>query len=203
MITASQVKEILPGNKNPDALAQAFNDVFPKYAIDTAKRTAGFLAQCGHESMDFTVLHENLNYGADRLHQVFPKYFPTGASAQAYNRQPEKIANKVYGGRLGNGPENSGDGWKFRGRGAIQLTGRENYQKFADSIGKSLDDAVAYCESLEGAVESACWFWQMRGLNAYCDNDDIVGMSKRVNGGTIGLEDRKTRYAKAKKVLGG
>jgi putative chitinase len=202
MITAAQVKLVAPGNKDPETLAQAFNAVLPKYAIDSTNRVAGFLAQCGHESLDFTVLHENVNYSADRLHQVFPKYFPTAASAQAYNRQPEKIANKVYGGRLGNGPEGSGDGWKFRGRGAIQLTGRDNYQKFADSIGKTLDDAVAYCETLEGAVESACWFWRTHDLNAYCDKDDIVGMSKRVNGGNVGLEDRKARYAKAKKALG-
>jgi putative chitinase len=201
MITAAQMKAIAPHYPDPDALVQALNAMLPRYEINTVNREAGFLAQCGHESSDFTVLHENLNYSADRLHAVFPRYFPTVASAQAYGHNREKIANKVYGGRLGNGPEASGDGFKFRGRGAIQLTGRENYQKFANSLGKSLDDTVDYCETLEGAIASACWFWDTHKVNHTCDADDILAMTHIINGGTNGLTDREARYERAKRAL--
>lgn len=201
MITKAYVSQLLKTNKDPERLAEVFDLVFPKYDITTGHRGAGFIAQCGHESSDFTVLKENLNYSAERLHQVFPNRFPTVQSAQPYDHNPEKIANKTYGGRLGNGPESSGDGYKYRGRGAIQLTGHDNYQAFATAIGKSIDEAVAYCETLEGAIESACWFWKKHGLNATCDKDDIVQMTKIINGATIGLDDRKARYEKAKKVL--
>lgn len=201
MITKEQLSELLQSNKHPEQLAEVFNSVFPKYDITTGRRGAGFIAQCGHESGDFTRLEENLNYSAKRLHEVFPNRFPTLQSAKDYDRNPEKIGNKIYGDRLGNGPESSGDGYKYRGRGAIQLTGHDNYQVFAADIGKSIDEAVAYCETLDGAVESACWFWKKHGLNATCDQDDITHMTKIINGGTIGLEDRKARYEKAKKVL--
>jgi putative chitinase len=137
------------------------------------------------------------------LSKIFKKYFPTLASAQPYHRQPEKIANKVYSGRMGNGPEASGDGFKFCGRGAIQLTGRDNYTKFAKSVGMTVEEAVADLETLDGAIESACWFWKTNGLNAICDSDDIVKMTKRINGGTIGLEDRTKHYKEAKHLLGG
>ena len=192
--TAEKVAACLTKNKNTAQLFDAFNEVFPKYDITTVERVAGFLAQCGHESADFTVLKENLNYSADGLHKVFPKRFPTLESAQPYNRNPEKIANKIYSDRMGNGPEASGEGYKFRGRGAIQLTGKDNYSKFAASIGKSLDEAVAYTETLEGAIESACWFWKTHNLNNYADNNDVVGMTKVINGGTIGLDERKHHF---------
>jgi putative chitinase len=192
--TTEKLATCLPRNKNIDALFEAFSDVFPKYDITTVERVAGFLAQCGHESADFTVLKENLNYSADGLHKVFPKRFPTLESAQPYNRNPEKIANKIYSDRMGNGPEASGEGYKFRGRGAIQLTGKDNYSKFAASIGKSLDEAVAYTETLEGAIESACWFWKTHNLNTYADNSDVVGMTKVINGGTLGLDERKHHF---------
>jgi len=126
---------------------------------------------------------------------------PDDATAAKSERKPEMIANRVYASRMGNGPESSGEGFKFRGRGAIQLTGKENYTKFAQSVGKTIDETIAYLETLEGAIESACWFWKTNGLNAICDADDIVKMTKRINGGTIGLEDRKSHYEKAKKVL--
>lgn len=200
-ITAQQLSQILTKNKNVAELATVLNKVFPKYEINTKNRVAGFLAQCGHESADFTILKENLNYGAKGLRGVFPKYFPDDKLAESYERQPEKIANKIYGGRMGNGPESSGDGYKFRGRGAIQLTGKDNYSAFAKTIGKTLDETIAYVETLEGAIESACWFWKSRNLNAVCDSDDIVKMTKLINGGTIGLEDRKEHYEKAKKIL--
>jgi putative chitinase len=163
---------------------------------------AGFLSQCGHESNDFTVLRENLNYSAEGLNKTFKKYFPTVESAQPYARQPEKIANKVYANRMGNGPESSGDGFKYRGRGAIQLTGHDNYKAFADAIGKTIDDTVAYCETLEGAIESACWFWKGHGLNALADAQDVLGMTRRINGGTVGLDDRQKRWDNALAALG-
>lgn len=192
--TEAKLAACLKKNNHPGALFPIFEDIFPKYDITTVERVAGFLAQCGHESADFTVLKENLNYSADGLHRVFPKRFPTLESAQPYNRNPEKIANKIYSDRMGNGPEASGEGYKFRGRGAIQLTGKDNYSKFAAAVGKSLDEAVVYTETLSGAIESACWFWKTHNLNTYCDNNDIVGMTKVINGGTIGLEDRKHHF---------
>ena len=192
--TKEKLAKCLSRNKSIDALYEAFSTVLPKYEITSVERVAAFLAQCGHESADFTVLKENLNYSAEGLSKVFPKRFPTVAAAQPYNRNPEKIANKIYADRMGNGPEASGEGYKFRGRGAIQLTGKENYSKFAASVDKSLDEAVAYCETLEGAIESACWFWSTNKLNALADATDIVALTKRINGGTIGLEDRKHHF---------
>ena len=201
-ISASVIKAIFPKYKHPEDLAEVLTEQFEKYEINTVNRAAGFLAQCGHESAGFTILKENLNYSAEGLSKIFKKYFPTLASAQPYNRQPEKIANKVYGGRMGNGPESSGDGFKFCGRGAIQLTGRDNYTKFAKSVGMTVEEAVADLETLDGAIESACWFWKTNGLNAICDADDILKMTKRINGGTIGLEDRTKHYKEAKHLLG-
>lgn len=192
--TEEKLGQCLKKNNHPGVLFPIFESIFPKYDITTVERVAGFLAQCGHESADFTVLKENLNYSAEGLHKVFPKRFPTLESAQPYNRNPEKIANKIYSDRMGNGPEASGEGYKFRGRGAIQLTGKDNYSRFASAIGKSLDETVAYTETLEGAIESACWFWQTHKLNDYCDKNDIVGMTKVINGGTIGLDDRKHHF---------
>jgi putative chitinase len=192
--TAAKLAKCLPKNKNINELFDVFNEVFPRYDITTVERVAGFLAQCGHESADFTVLKENLNYSADGLHKVFPKRFPTLESANPYNRNPEKIANKIYCDRMGNGPEASGDGYKYRGRGAIQLTGKDNYSRFANSLGMDVTAAVTYCETLEGAVESACWFWSTHNLNNYCDKNDVVGMTKVINGGTLGLDERKHHF---------
>jgi putative chitinase len=192
--TAEKLAKCFSRNKSIDTLYEAFNTVLPRYDITTVERVAAFLAQCGHESADFTVLKENLNYSAEGLNKVFPKRFPTVAAAQPYNRNPEKIANKIYADRMGNGPEASGEGYKYRGRGAIQLTGKENYSKFAASLGMDLTAAVAYCETLEGAIESACWFWNTNKLNDIADKNDIVTLTKRINGGTIGLEDRKHHF---------
>lgn len=192
--TEEKLAKCLARNKNISALFETFSNVLPKYEITTVERVAAFLAQCGHESADFTVLKENLNYSAEGLTKVFPKRFPSLAVAQPYNRNPEKIANKIYSDRMGNGSEASGEGYKFRGRGAIQLTGKENYSKFAKSIDQSLDEAVSYCETLDGAIESACWFWKTNNLNALADKTDIVALTKRINGGTIGLEDRKHHF---------
>lgn len=200
-ITEDIIKQICKNNKNPVALADALNNTLDKYDINTTNRVAGFLAQCGHESLDFTVLKENLNYSMKGLTTVFRKYFPTEASAKTYERKPNLIANKVYASRMGNGDEKSGDGWKYRGRGAIQLTGKNNYTAFAYSLGMTLDETIAYLDTLEGAIESACWFWKTNGLNTICDKDDIVTMTKKINGGTHGIEDRTARYTKAKSIL--
>lgn len=200
-VTKEQLDKITTRNKNNAALAEALNKYLDKYEINTKNRVAGFLAQCGHESADFTVLKENLNYGAKGLVATFKKYFPDEATALKYERQPEKIANRVYANRMSNGDEASGDGYKYRGRGAIQLTGKDNYTRFAAAIGKTIEETVAHLETLDGAIESACWFWKTNGLNAIADKDDIVAMTKKINGGTIGLEDRKAHYEKAKQVL--
>jgi len=202
-ITLEQIKAMCPKYKYPQDLMEVLNEQFSKYEINTPNRVAGFIAQCGHESNGFTVLKENLNYSAEGLNKIFKKYFPTLESAQPYARNPEKIANKVYANRMANGDEASGDGYKFRGRGAIQLTGRDNYSQFAKSIGMDVDEVCNYLETLDGAIESACWFWKKNGLNAICDRDDIVTLTKRINGGTIGLEDRKQHYNHAKHILGG
>lgn len=199
--TKEKLAKCVSRNKDVANLFAALEQVLPKYNITTVERVAAFLAQCGHESADFTTLKENLNYSAEGLSKVFPKRFPSVAAAQPYHRQPEKIANKIYADRMGNGPEASGDGFKFRGRGAIQLTGKENYTKFANSIGKSLDETVAYTETLAGAIESACWFWNVNKLNDIADKKDIVTLTKRINGGTIGLEDRKHHFENNLSVL--
>jgi putative chitinase len=201
ILTQEKLAKILTKNKNVGPLFETLSKLLPKYEINTVNRIAGFLAQCGHESADFTVLKENLNYGAKGLRATFPKYFTTDAIATLYERQPEKIANRVYASRMGNGAEASGEGYRYRGRGAIQLTGKDNYSLFAKSIGKTLDDTVGYCETLDGAIESACWYWKKNNLNATCDANDIVAMTKKINGGTIGLDERKSHYEKAKGIL--
>ena len=184
-------------NKNISDWYNALIDVLPKYDITTPTRVAAFLAQCAHESNQFNVLKENLNYKWESLRRVFPKYFPTDELAKQYASKPNKqeaIANRVYANRMGNGPEPSGDGWRYCGRGLIQLTGKNNYQAFADSIEMDISEVPDYLGTFEGAVQSACWFWDKNNLNEYADAGDIVTMTKRINGGTIGLEDRKHHY---------
>ena len=183
---------------------EAMLDILPLWEVDTPERVAMFLAQCGHESGGFRVLSENLNYSAKALDSIFPKYFKrAGRDANEYHRQPEKIANVIYAGRMDNGNTDSGDGWRFRGGGILQLTGRYNYTKFAEAVEMPVEEAVDYVRTKEGALDSACWFWDTNNLNKYCDNMDIVGATKRINGGTIGLEDRKKHYVHALDVLGG
>jgi len=189
------VAEMLKGNKNIDGWYNAMVKILPKYEINTPNRIAGFMAQCGHESVNFTVLEENLNYSAETLEKLFSKYFSkAGRNAADYAKKPEKIANIIYASRMGNGDTASGDGWKHRGRGIIQLTGNENYTNFGNSIGKSVDEVIEYLKTIEGALESACWYWNSRKINAACDANDITKMSKLVNGGTIGLAERKKHY---------
>ena len=200
-MTLEQFNAIFPNNKDASIIVENINKLKEKYELNTTNRMAGFLAQCGHESMGFTVMKENLNYSALGLQKVFKKYFPTKALANAYNRQPQKIANRVYANRYGNGSEASGDGYRYSGKGYIQLTFKSNYMDFAKSIGKTLEDTIIYLETIEGALESALWYWKNRKVISYCDKDDIVGMTKVINGGTIGLEDRTKHYEAFKKLL--
>lgn len=199
--TVEKLAGCVPRNRNPEALFAALEAVLPRYEINTVDRVAAFLAQCGHESVDFTTLQENLNYGAKGLMNTFGKYFHGHEHAQQYERQPELIANHVYANRNGNGDTASGDGWKFRGRGAIQLTGRANYQAFADTFGWTLDEAVSYTETLQGSVESAAWFWWKNKLNVLADDRNITALTKRINGGTLGLEERKHHMIRNLQIL--
>jgi putative chitinase len=201
-ITREQLQQIIPRNPYIDQWCSALNQLLPDYGIDTPQRVAAFLAQCAHESGNFVFLKENLNYKWASLRKVFPKYFPTDELAQAYEKQPERIANRIYGSRMGNGDEASGDGYRYCGRGLIQLTGRNNYEAFADSIESTPEEVSAYLETFEGAVQSACWFWETNNLNQFADTDDIKTMTKRINGGFIGLEDREKHYNHAKHVFG-
>jgi putative chitinase len=201
-LTKQQLAELIPGNPYLDNWLEALNEILPEYEIDTPKRVAAFIAQCAHESGGFRALKENLNYRAESLLKIFPKYFKTLEEANKYARQPEKIANKIYGNRMGNGNESSGDGFRYCGRGLIQLTGKENYTWFAESLEMDLADVPEYLQTFEGAVQSACWFWETNNLNQWADKGDILTMTKRINGGTIGLEDRKKHYEHALHVLG-
>jgi putative chitinase len=177
----------------PDAVIAQIPDTASKFQIDTPLRLAHFLAQCGHESGGFRATQENLNYSAKGLNGIFKKYFPTEAAAKPYERQPAKIASKVYGGRMGNGPESTGEGFKFRGRGYIQLTGKDNYTAFGKSINEDIlsnPDKVASSY----ALLSAAWFFNKNGLHKMADEGStdtvVTKITKRVNGGTIGLADR-------------
>ena len=201
-LTLEHVQALLKGNKEVEAWHKAMVKVFPKYKIDTPERIAGFIAQTAHESLNFTILEENLHYRAETLDKIFPKYFvKAGRKAADYAKQPEKIANIVYGGRMGN--NQPGDGYLFRGRGVIQLTGRDNYTNFGKTVNKSAEEVASYVTSKEGAIESACWYWNSRNINKAADAGDIVLMTKLINGGTIGLEDRKKHYLHALAVLTG
>ena len=178
----------------PDSVIAQIPDVMAKFKIDTPLKLAHFLSQCGHESGGFKVVNENLNYGAKGLMTIFKKYFPEGTKAALYERKPEKIANLVYGGRMGNGPEATGDGYKFRGRGYIQLTGRDNYTAFSKAINEDMTanpDLVAS----KYPLLSAAWFFT-RCLPKCTDASDaaVTAVTKCVNGGTIGLEDRKKHF---------
>jgi putative chitinase len=175
----------------------ALNAVFERYAINTEKRIAAFISQCGHESGLFAQTSENLNYSADSLRRVFGKYYPTQADAEAHARKPEKIGARVYGGRMGNGPEETGEGYRFRGRGLIQLTGKDNYRACGSALGFDLLANPDLVAEPELAALSAGWFWDRNGLNALADKGDVEGMTKRINGGTNGLDHRRQLYSSA------
>jgi putative chitinase len=181
---------------------EPLENAFAKYDISTPQRQAAFIGQCAHESGNFKTLEENLNYKPEALMRVWPSRFPDIATAMKYAHNPEMIANKVYGGRMGNGVEESGDGWKYHGRGLIQLTGKENYANCGSGIGVDLLSNPNLLNTPEYAALSAGWFWNKKGLNALADAGDFETMTKRINGGTLGLEDRKAKIAKALSVLG-
>jgi putative chitinase len=204
MITQEQLKQLLPKNPYVSYWHKALEQLFPDYEINTPQRMAAFIAQCAHESGGFMVLTENLNYRWQSLRKIFPKYFPDDAIAQDYASRPNKqeaIANRIYASRMGNGPEESGDGYRYRGRGLIQLTGRSNYTWFAASLEISPEEASEYLTTFEGAAQSACWFWESNKLNQWADKGDILTLTKRINGGTIGLDDRIKHYEHALHVL--
>ena len=209
MITLEQFSAMIPSNKDPKAWYDAAIPMFEEYEINTVNRIAGFMAQTSHESRDFTALVENLNYSEKALNSVFGRYFGKGKrDAKDYARNQEKIANYVYQdefrskrGALGN--INAGDGWLFRGRGIKQLTGRNNYAAFGKSVGMSAEEAAGYVATEKGAMESACWFWKPNKLQKWADKGDNKGLTKAINGGTIGLADRNARWDNCLAVLGG
>lgn len=201
-LTLEQLKRLIPKNPYVEYWYEALAQLLPDYEINTAKRIAAFIAQCSHESAGFTALKENLNYRAESLMRVWPRLFPTIEVARQYAHNQEKIANRAYSNRMGNGDEASGDGWRYCGRGLIQLTGKSNYQNFADSLEMNVEDVPAYLATFEGAAQSACWFWESNNLNFWADRGDMLTLTKRINGGTIGLEDRIKHYNHALEVLG-
>jgi len=217
MLTLAQLKQMIP--RNPyvaewhEALAQPQEELggstlLDDYDINTPKRIAAFVAQCAHESGNFMVLKENLNYKPATLRRIFPKYFPTDEIAEEYCRKPNKqeaIANRVYANRMGNSSEfdTADPPSKWIGRGILQLTGRANYQAFADSVEMDINDVPAYLATFEGAAQSACWFWETNKLNQWADAGDILTLTKRINGGTIGLNDRIKHYNHALAIMQG
>lgn len=207
LLTVDQLRAMIPTNKEVEEWCAELNKALPKYDITTDARIAGFVSQCAHESQDFCAMSENLNYREETLNKVFPRYFGPGKrNAAEYARNPEKIANYVYmdefrTSKLGN--TQPGDGWRFRGRGLKQLTGRDNYTRFAKDYGMTAEEAAAWVETKEGALASALWFWKTNNLNPIADTGNVAALTKKINGGDIGLADRQARYAKAMAALGG
>ena len=201
ILTKDQLKQMV---KNPyiDQWYEALEQLLDDYEINSPLRVAHFVAQCAHESGNFVFIKENLNYKAASLQKIFGKYFPTDELARAYAKKPEMIANRVYANRMGNGDEHSGDGWRYCGRGLIQLTGKSNYENFAASLEISPEEAAEYLATFEGAAQSACWFWESNNLNVEADAGDIKKMTKKINGGYIGLEDRIKHYEHALHIMG-
>jgi putative chitinase len=210
MLTLKQFKEFAPHTKYAENWHDALfgkqtelggHSLLEDYDINTPKRIAYFMAQCHHESGGFVFVTENLNYKASGLLKVFPKYFDMD-TAQKYEKQPQKIANRVYANRMGNGDEASGEGFKYAGKGIIQLTGKDNYTRFAQSLEISVEDAAEYMKTFEGAAQSACWFWETNNLNKFADAGDLKTMTRVINGGYKGMEDRELQYARIARMLG-
>lgn len=201
ILTKDQLKQMV---KNPyiDHWYEALEQLLDDYEINSPLRVAHFVAQCAHESGNFVFVQENLNYKAASLRKIFGKYFPTDELAAQYAGKPEMIANRIYGNRMGNGDEASGDGWRYHGRGLIQLTGKDNYTFFAGSLGISVEEAAEYMKTFEGAAQSACWYWEQNNLNRFADANDVKGLTRAINGGYIGLEDRQKHTEHALHILG-
>ena len=204
LVTFEQLNDFFE-DTNEDIIerfVEPLNEVMAFYEINTPERISMFLAQCGHESGGLRTIKENLNYSADGLRKIFPKYFRDLNPAE-YAKKPEKIANVVYANRMGNGPVESGDGYRYCGRGLIQLTGKSNYAAFASDMEMPLEEATEWLSTEEGATWSAGWFWDSRELNKWADKGDVVTVTKKINGGTIGLADRQEHYAAALEIFGG
>jgi putative chitinase len=201
--TEDKLASIITRNHNVHDWFNAMVIQLPQFDVVTPQRVAAFVAQCAHESLDFTKLSENLNYSSDALVKLFPTHFH--GDAANYHRQPEKIANRIYENRMGNGPESSGEGWKYRGRGPIQLTGKANYKAFATDFFEDpetvMDDPDLVTDDIPTSLYSALWFWNKNKLNNYADSEDIKGMTKVINGGYIGLDERISQYNKAIAIL--
>jgi putative chitinase len=207
LLTEAQLAAMIPTNKEVAAWCEELNKALPKYDITTPERIAGFISQCAHESQNFLAMSENLSYREETLLKVFPRYFGPGKrNAAEYAKNPEKIANYVYmdefrTSKLGN--TQPGDGWRFRGRGLKQLTGRDNYTRFAKDYDMTAEEAAEWVETKEGALASALWFWNTNNLNTVADTGSVPALTKKINGGDIGLQDRQARYEKAMAVLTG
>ena len=202
-ITIQQLKQIT-GVNNINFLTSAvngINETLNKYNINTPLRIAHFLAQILHKSGYLKTLKENLNYSVQGLTKTFKKYFINEAEALPYARNQEKIANKVYANRMGNGPESSGDGWKYRGRGVIMITGKDNYTTLSKDTGIDFVKKPQLLEQMDYAIMSGGWYWNKNNLNTIADKDDILTITKRINGGTIGIESRKEILQKIKKIM--
>ena len=199
-ITQQQLSQILPGNAYIEHWTDALNKILPDYDITTPQRVAAFLGETYVESAGYTALHENLNYTAQSLCRVWPSHF-TADIADQYAHNPERIANRAYAGRMGNGDEASGDGWNYCGRGLIQITGRNNYQAFADSLQMNIADVPAFLQTFEGAIQSATAFWETNNLNQFADSWNIQKLSIKINGGELGLPERIAQCNHALQVL--
>lgn len=204
MVNAEQLRQL---HIEP-SLADAFNETFQRFGIVTSAQQASWIGQCGHECGNFRIMEENLNYRAPTLLKLFPQtpkrqWGFTPESAAAYEKQPQKIANRIYGNRMGNRDEASGDGYRFRGSGFLQLTGHSNFYHAGQALGVDFVMQPELVRTPRYAAQTAGWFWQTHRLNQYADSGDILTMTKRINGGTIGLEDRKKHIEHALHVLGG
>lgn len=200
MIAPSQLVEICPGV--PQNRISGLTQAMDFYKINTPLRQAAFIAQCAHESREFTVTEENLNYSAERLIKVFPKYFKSLEQATLYARNPRAIASYIYANRMGNGPESSGDGYRYRGRGYIQLTGHDNYMAYAAASATDALNNPGVVSDFEGAALSAGWFWSKNGLNQLADKEDMMTITRRINGGLNGLQERMAYYHASRVALG-
>jgi putative chitinase len=203
VLTRADLEAVMPlAAKLPDSVIDALDAAMRRFEINTPSRMAAFAAQLAHESGQLQRWTENLNYRWERLRQVFPKYFTSDAQAQAFDRKPERIANRVYASRLGNGPEASGDGWRYRGRGPIQLTGRDNYRACGSAIGVDLVEDPDLLATPGPGCLAAAWFWARNGLNALADAGDFVTITRRINGGLNGLAERRAFWEQAKMAFG-
>jgi putative chitinase len=189
-----QLAQLIPGNPNTREWFDSFSKYFPEAEINTTERISAFIAECSVESANFTTLKENLNYSGDALFRIWKSHFPTMEIANEYARKPELIANRAYANRMGNGGEETGDGWKFRGKGLIQLTGKNNHMAFAEYANMDIDDVGEYLLTTDGATQSACWFWKKNKLNSYLEKQGIDKVSRVINGGDHGLIERRTKY---------